>query len=106
LRRFLQKDGHAVKEAENGLEASEIAASEHFDLILMDVDMPICNGIESTKMIRSGDGLSKHSQIIALTGYAFEKDISKVLECGMNAHLAKPISFPKLREQIRIGFPS
>lgn len=102
--RFLSKEGHTVTEAENGLVATELAQDNIYDIILMDVDMPICNGIEATQKIRNGNGLSRNAHIIALTGYAFEKDIANVLDCGMNAHLAKPINFQKLREKIRLGF--
>jgi signal transduction histidine kinase/ActR/RegA family two-component response regulator len=101
--RFLRKEGHTVQEAENGLQASELARDQAFDVILMDVDMPVCNGLDATRAIRGGPGLSQGAHIIALTGYAFEKDINNVLACGMNAHLAKPINFKKLRALIESG---
>ena len=66
----------------------------------MDVDMPICNGLEATKKIRDDLYKSRSAFIIALTGYAFEKDIQDALKSGMNAHLAKPINFKKLRSLI------
>ena len=98
--RLLEKDGHTTFQAENGLEAIELANVHEFDVILMDVDMPICNGLEATKKIRDGSYKSRSAFIIALTGYAFEKDIQDALKSGMNAHLAKPINFKKLRSLI------
>ena len=98
--RFLKKEGHAFTEAEDGQQAIDLALAGAYDLILMDIDMPVCNGLDAAKAIRSQTGPSQHCHIIALTGYAFEKDIAKVLEVGMNAHLAKPINFKKLRELI------
>ncbi len=98
--RFLQKQGHAFDEAEDGRQAIERATAQAYDLILMDIDMPVCNGLEAARAIRAQAGPSQHSAIIALTGYAFEKDVAQVLDAGMNAHLAKPINFKKLRELI------
>jgi CheY-like chemotaxis protein/nitrogen-specific signal transduction histidine kinase len=106
IARFLKKEGHTVQEAENGLQAGEIAHTQKFDVILMDVDMPVCNGLDATRNIRSGQGLSQSAHIIALSGYAFEKDIENVLNSGMNAHLAKPINFKKLRQLIATGISS
>lgn len=104
--RFLLKDGHTVQEAENGLQAIELAQNQAFDVILMDVDMPVCNGLDATRTIRSTSGLSQGAHIIALTGYAFGKDIEAVMTSGMNAHLAKPINFKKLRLLIAAGTAS
>ena len=103
ISRLLRKQGHTIQEAEDGLQASEMAKGHAFDVILMDVDMPVCNGLDATRNIRSGNGLSKTAYIIALTGYAFEKDIENIMDCGMNAHLAKPLNFKKLCEVIAAG---
>ena len=104
--RFLKKEGHRFMEAEDGQQASELARAQAFDVILMDVDMPVRSGLDATREIRATPGPSQHAHIIALTGYAFEKDIANVLACGMNAHLAKPINFKKLREAIAEGAAS
>ncbi len=72
---------HAMQECEDG----------RFDYVLMDVQMPIMNGIEATKQIRSSDRkYLRKVPIIALTANAFNEDVEKCLEAGMNAHLAKP----------------
>ncbi len=103
--RLLRKEGHHVSEAEDGLQATELAQTMAFDLILMDIDMPVCDGLQATRNIRSGSGLSRKACIIALTGYAFEKDIANALDCGMNMHLAKPINFKKLRAMMTVVTP-
>ena len=68
-----------------------------FDMILMDVQMPIMNGYEATRAIRSSDHpLAKSVPIIAMTANAFSEDIQNALSSGMNAHLAKPLDMKKL----------
>ncbi|MEG1741622.1 MAG: response regulator, partial [Acetivibrio sp.] len=68
-----------------------------YDAILMDIQMPVMNGLEATKKIRElerEDG--KSVPIIAMTANAFEEDIRSCIEAGMNEHVAKPIEFDKL----------
>jgi PAS domain S-box-containing protein len=77
-----------IKEAENGKEAVEILKTENFDLILMDLQMPIMGGLESTKIIRKK--LKIKTPIIALTANAFKSEIDKCLEAGMNNYVIKP----------------
>ena len=95
-RRLLQKKGMVVTMAENGLVAlatfsqSEMTA---FDLMLMDVMMPVMGGIDSATKIRALEREdAKNIPIIALTANAFTEDIEKCLEAGMNTHLSKPIN--------------
>ncbi|MDL2248574.1 response regulator [Tyzzerella sp. OttesenSCG-928-J15] len=78
--------------AENGKTAYEMFAKnpECYDLILMDIQMPIMDGIESTKLIREID---KNIPIIALTANVFKEDVDKYLESGINSHLGKPLDF-------------
>lgn len=95
--RALRKDGHQMAEAENGQEALQKALSATFDVILMDVDMPVMSGLEAAQAIRQQAGPSQHAVMIALSGYAFDKDIDAAMQSGMNDYMAKPISFSKLR---------
>lgn len=95
--RALRKDGHQMAEAENGQEALQKALSAPFDVILMDVDMPVMSGLEAAQAIRQQAGPSQHAVMIALSGYAFDKDIDAAMQSGMNDYMAKPISFSKLR---------
>lgn len=94
-RRILESRGICVEHAENGREAVEaFARSEkgHFDLILMDVRMPVMNGLDATREIRKmsrPDALQ--IPIIAMSANAYDEDMQMSIAAGMNAHLAKPI---------------
>ncbi len=97
--RGLRKDGHEFTQASNGLQAFELAKVESFDLILMDLDMPVMNGFESAQKIRESSK-NKDTFIIALSGFAYEKDVEKIHAVGMNLHVAKPINLKNLRKVI------
>lgn len=94
--RGLKRDGHEFSQAADGLQALRLAQSQHFDLILMDLDMPIMDGHEAAREIRR-DSLNQDTFIIALSGFAYDTDVTAVQESGMNLHLAKPLSLRKLR---------
>ena len=69
----------------------------YFDLILMDIQMPVMNGYEATKIIRKMENKSKANiPIIAMTANAFEEDKKASLECGMNGHITKPLDPAKM----------
>lgn len=91
--------GLEIDVAINGQEAVEKmeAAPERYDLIFMDLQMPVMDGYEATRRIRQGDyPQSKQIPIIAMTANAFAEDAKRCLEAGMNSHIAKPIDFEKL----------
>ena len=92
---LLEDAGVSAEVAKNGKEAVEkfmASKAGDFDLILMDVMMPVMNGYEATRAIRESDHpMSKNIPIIAQTANAFQEDIKKVKEAGMNAHISKPI---------------
>lgn len=79
--------------AENGKVAVDMFKSNRYELILMDLQMPIMDGYEATALIREID---KEIPIIALTANAMQEDIQKTLACGMNDHLSKPVDIEKL----------
>lgn len=101
---LLEMKGMLVESAVNGEEAVQMYAdskSFYYDLILMDLQMPVMNGIEATKTIRRLDREDAQDiPIVAMTANAFAEDISKCLEAGMNAHLAKPIEVDTMYECI------
>ena len=68
----------------------------YYDAILMDIRMPVMNGYEAARAIRELDREDKDVPIIAMTADAFSEDIKKCLECGMNAHVAKPIDIKEV----------
>ena len=92
---MLQNEGAAVTKAWNGQEAVEIFQNSgpgEFDVILMDIMMPVMNGYEATKMIRALDREdAKEIPIIAMTANAFTEDRLRAKEAGMNEHIAKPV---------------
>ena len=97
---MLQNEGADVIKAWNGQEAVELFRKSEpgeFDVILMDIMMPVMNGYEATKMIRSLDREdAKEVPIIAMTANAFTEDKERALESGMNDHVAKPIDMKVL----------
>jgi CheY-like chemotaxis protein/anti-sigma regulatory factor (Ser/Thr protein kinase) len=101
LRRMLEKDGHLVVEASDGQAALAASLDQSFDLILMDIDMPVMDGNASAKAIREQSQLNRTSYICALSGLVFQEDQEKTSLAGMNEHLPKPISFDLLRDVIR-----
>lgn len=93
--RLLEKENASVDWAENGLRGVELfseSEDNHFDLILMDIRMPVMDGLEAAKALRALDRAdAKTVPIIAMTANAYEEDVRKSLQAGMNAHLAKPV---------------
>lgn len=89
---MLEKDGVTVIEAKNGLEAIEAASEQTFDIILMDVSMPVVNGVDATIQIRKNNDLSSKVPIIGLTAHALKGEQERFIQSGMDACLSKPIS--------------
>jgi len=90
--RLLEKRGHRVIVAANGLEALAALAKGDFDLVLMDVQMPEMDGLEATAAIRKQEQFSgKHQAVIALTAHAMKGDQERCLAAGMDGYLSKPI---------------
>lgn len=99
IRRRLERAGHSVTIAVNGLEAVEFAKRDRPDLILMDISMPIMSGIEATQVIRRSPEV-KLIPIIALTAHAMEGDAEKCLAVGCDAFSTKPVRFSSLLDLI------
>jgi signal transduction histidine kinase/CheY-like chemotaxis protein len=100
--RMLEKLGHQTAVALNGQEALEKLAGQTYDLVLMDVSMPVMDGLEATRRIRSNEALSGgHVPIVALTANAMEGDSERCLGVGMDAFLTKPVRQERLEETIQ-----
>lgn len=101
---LLEMDGCQVRIACNGEEAVRVYKQEidgFFDCILMDIRMPVMNGIDATRCIRTSEKKDARTiPIIALSANAFDEDTKKSIECGMNGHVAKPIDIDKLHEAL------
>ncbi len=102
---ILKEMGFSVENAENGQQACDMirqSKPEYYDLILMDIQMPIMNGYDATRIIRAmEDPALANIPIIAMTANAFEEDREQALQAGMNGHLAKPIDLDKMKELLR-----
>lgn len=97
---ILERVGYRVDVAENGLIAVNILACEHYDLVLMDCDMPVMDGLEATRLIRQGETGDKHVVIIAMTASAMPGDKEKCLAAGMDDFLPKPVLPQHLRQKL------
>ncbi|MCO5558370.1 hypothetical protein L7F22_011951 [Adiantum nelumboides] len=97
--RFLKKWGHTAVLAGNGVEAVEKATKEQFDVIFMDVQMPLCDGFEATAQIREFERLqqkSNHIPIVAMTAHAMCGDGDRCIAAGMDYYISKPLESKKL----------
>ena len=104
IQKLLEFEGASCEYVPNGAEAFKrftASAPGTFDLILMDIQMPVMNGYEATRRIRASDHPdAARIPIIAMTANAFETDVKKALEAGMNAHMSKPIDIERLKAVI------
>ena len=97
LKMYCEKEGFDVIEAADGAEAILKVQSEKPDILILDIMMPVMDGLEASKKIRElPEGKGKDIPIIAMTANAFVEDKEKTKEAGMNAHLTKPVN----REEI------
>ncbi len=97
VREMLQADGHEVSEAHDGQQGVDMAAAERFDLILMDISMPVLDGRSATRHIRQGNGASRNARIVALTANVMPSERDDFLAQGMNGVLTKPLRKSDLR---------
>jgi CheY-like chemotaxis protein len=101
--RLLQKRGHRVTVAGNGKIALEQLEREHFDLVLMDVQMPELDGLAAAQEIRRREQLGgRHIPIVALTAHAMSGDRERCLAAGMEGYLTKPIKTKELEDTLKL----
>ncbi len=99
MRRLLEMSGYRVVEAINGVEAVKLASEEKPRIILMDLSLPLIDGLTATRRIRSLPGLSK-VPIIAVSAHDTADFHSEALAAGCNAYITKPIDYPELEEVV------
>jgi two-component system, sensor histidine kinase and response regulator len=99
-KRLLQKMGHEVVHVTNGNLAVEAVLSDHYAVVLMDVQMPELDGLMATRRIRSREERGRHIPIIALTANAMRGDEDECLAAGMDAYLSKPLDPERLAEAL------
>ena len=95
MRRLLEMTGYSVVEATNGEEAVRLAGSEHPDLILMDLSLPVIDGLAATRAIRKIDGVGK-VPIVAVSAHDTSDFQSDALAAGCDGYITKPIDFSQL----------
>ncbi len=105
LSRRLERNGFKILLAVDGEKGVEIARANLPDLILMDMSLPVVDGWEATRMLKSDERL-KHIPIIALTAHAMANDRQKALEAGCNDYDTKPIELPRLLAKIAALLPA
>jgi CheY-like chemotaxis protein len=99
---ILQKAGHSTVAVGNGQEALDALRQDPFDLVLMDVQMPVMDGFEATLAIRAEEaGTGRHLPIIAMTAHAMKGDRERCLAVGMDDYVSKPIHSADLLRAIR-----
>jgi CheY-like chemotaxis protein len=100
--KLLEKLGHFVSVAGDGRAAFDEVKKQHFDLVLMDLQMPEMDGYAATRAIREWEKTAgSHMPIIAMTAHAMNRDKENCFAAGMDAHVAKPVNLTELEEQIR-----
>ena len=99
MRRLLEMSGYRVVEATNGDEAVKLAESEQPGLILMDLSLPVIDGLAATRMIRKLPQLQK-TPIIAVSAHDTSDFLSEALQAGCNSYITKPIDFNELEQLI------
>ena len=100
LSRRLERRGHEVVIAVDGGQGVELARSEHPDLVLMDMSLPVLDGWEATRQLKAAPETSA-IPIIALTAHAMSGDREKAMEAGCDDYDTKPIELPRLLEKIQ-----
>jgi signal transduction histidine kinase/ActR/RegA family two-component response regulator len=97
IERILHKAGHQSRSVEDGQQALDALEQEHFDCVLMDVHMPVMDGLEATRQLRRREASrSRHTPVVALTALSLHGDADKCLEAGMDFYLSKPLQAAEL----------
>jgi PAS domain S-box-containing protein len=97
---LLKKWGHSVVLAKNGQEAVDLFPRQAWDIVLMDMQMPVMGGLEATRLIRAGEVAGHRVPIVAMTANAMESDRQACLDAGMDDHLAKPFNADSLQTML------
>jgi two-component system cell cycle response regulator DivK len=104
VRDLLTRSGYEIIEAVTGEEGVTLAQTQHPDLILMDIQLPVIDGYEATRRIKADPAL-QHVPIIAVTSYALSGDDVKAFAAGCNGYIAKPFSPRALLAKVREYLP-
>lgn len=97
---ILKKNGFEVVAAENGIEAVSAFEKDSFDLILMDINMPLMDRFTATSIIREKE--KTHTPVIAMTAYALGGDRQKCIGAGMDDYISKPVDINEMIQKVRL----
>jgi len=97
---LLTREQASVTAVDNGQAALDAAAAQTFDIILMDMTMPIMGGFEATRRLRQSDGPNAHTPVVALTANTSKAEIAQCQRAGMDGHVAKPFTLEALSDAI------
>ncbi|MBD1809434.1 response regulator [Microcoleus sp. FACHB-SPT15] len=100
VRHQVQLLGHQSDAAENGQQALDKLAHNHYDIVLMDCQMPVMDGYTATRALRQREGTERHTVVIGMTAYAMQGDREKCLEAGMDDYLSKPVMIKDLKAML------
>lgn len=105
FRDLLQKFGYTTIEVENGKDGVNLARIKKPDLILMDIQLPVMDGLEATKILKM-DAKTREIPVLALTSYAMKGDRDRMLEAGFDGYLAKPVDVREFLATVAQFFPA
>jgi CheY-like chemotaxis protein len=101
ISRILEKMGHTVTVASDGAATLKVLSQQEFDLVAMDMQMPVMDGLEATEKIRLSEaGTVRHLPIVAITANAFDDDRRKCFEAGMDGYVVKPVSPKAIGDEV------
>jgi two-component system, sensor histidine kinase len=103
---LLTRQGHRVEVASNGLEALDAIKSQKFDIVFMDLQMPVMDGMEASRQVREWENEGVHTFIVALTADYFPEDGQKLFEAGMDNYLSKPFQVEHIQKLLRYISPA
>ena len=104
LRDLLQVSGYSTIEATDGKQGVELARAKKPDLILMDIQMPVMDGLDATRILKA-EAATRNIPVLALTSYAMKGDEGRILEAGCDGYLAKPYNIQELLKEVAKYLP-
>jgi len=103
MRLLLKRDGHMVECVSNGLEALNAVMAQSFDMVLMDLQMPVMDGVEASRRIREWENSNSHTFIVALTASYLPERGRELFEAGIDNYMSKPFDVEHLRHILQYG---
>jgi CheY-like chemotaxis protein len=104
MRVLLTREGHEVDLASNGLEALHLVKLQKYDIVFMDLQMPVMDGIEASRAIRQWENGGQHTFIVALTASFFPEEGNVLFEAGIDNYISKPFELEHIQRLLKYGF--